>query len=140
MHKQHHEFRSPIALASGYAHPVEFLFGPFRRCLHFCLLTSTPPVNVIPLAVGPLVMRAHLTTTLLWFAVTSIGTEVHHCGYRFPWHFGDQPNFHDYHHEKFNFNYGLLGILDKRTPKHASSRLANPHSPWVGSSWNLQNA
>lgn len=40
-------------------------------------------------------------------------SQQHHGGYRFPWFVvGDQPNFHDYHHEKFVGNYGLLGVLD----------------------------
>jgi methylsterol monooxygenase len=33
-----------------------------------------------------------------------------HCGYHFP--FFPSPEFHDYHHLKFNTNYGVVGILD----------------------------
>jgi sterol desaturase/sphingolipid hydroxylase (fatty acid hydroxylase superfamily) len=33
---------------------------------------------------------------------------------RFPWvlPFDHEPDFHDYHHENFKGNYGLLGVLD----------------------------
>ena len=46
------------------------------------------------------------------FAV--LGTQTHHCGYRWPWTpgFDHQPDFHDFHHEKFNTNYGLTGWCD----------------------------
>lgn len=41
-------------------------------------------------------------------------TQVHHSGYRFPWHVDHQPDFHDFHHCKdgFHSNFGLLGVLD----------------------------
>lgn len=32
-----------------------------------------------------------------------------------------QPSFHDYHHEIFNANYGLLGILDWSTTELGAS-------------------
>lgn len=57
-------------------------------------------------------MKSHVLTMWMWFIIAIIGTQVHHCGYRFPWHFDHQPNFHDLHHEKFKVNYGLLGFLD----------------------------
>lgn len=35
------------------------------------------------------------------------------CGYAFPWLIGTfTPNEHDYHHEKYEVHYGLLGWLD----------------------------
>ena len=43
---------------------------------------------------------------------------MHHCGYRFEsavLHlpgFDQQPDFHDFHHEVFRGNYGLIGVLD----------------------------
>ena len=41
---------------------------------------------------------------------------IDHCGYRFPlMHvpMDEQPNFHDFHHEMFNCNYGMLTVLDR---------------------------
>ncbi|KNC55526.1 sterol desaturase [Thecamonas trahens ATCC 50062] len=97
IHKQHHEFIAPIALAANYAHPIEVLLS-----------------NVLPLMAGPVLIGAHIVTMWTWFAIAIVGTLTHHCGYRFPWHplFDHQPNFHDTHHERFLCNYGLLGILD----------------------------
>ena len=98
-HKVHHEWKAPIALAASYAHPVE-------------LMTC----NVLPLMMGPVLCRAHIVTTYVWFIVAIFGSMMHHCGYRFWWaHIPSdpQPDFHDYHHENFTGNYGLLSILDK---------------------------
>lgn len=96
-HKIHHEFKQPIALAAGYAHPVEVLIG-----------------NTLPLYMQPVIMGAHLSTALLWLLAATVVTQVHHSGFRMPWNLGAQPDFHDFHHHKegFKSNYGLLGILD----------------------------
>ena len=96
IHKIHHEFTAPVGLVAIYCHPVEMLIS-----------------NLVPLGVGLVLFRAHVFTALVWVTVAIMGTQTHHCGYRFPWHSLDhQPNFHDFHHEKFNTNYGLLGWLD----------------------------
>ena len=98
IHKIHHQFTAPIALAAIYAHPIEVILG-----------------NIIPMITGPIVCKTHVLTYILWSVVGIAGTSVHHCGYRFPWTvpFDHQPDFHDYHHEYFNRgNYGLLGIMD----------------------------
>ncbi|EOD17797.1 hypothetical protein EMIHUDRAFT_102488 [Emiliania huxleyi CCMP1516] len=51
---------------------------------------------------------------------------VHHSGFRLPWHFGpdEQPDFHDFHHQKFTCNYGHLGILDAL---HGTSKMYLDH-------------
>jgi len=97
-HKVHHEFHSPIALCANYAHPLEVML-----------------CNFFPLFVGPMILHSHLLTFWLWNVMAILGTMIHHCGYRFPWTlpFDQQPCFHDFHHEKFEGNYGLLGILDR---------------------------
>lgn len=97
-HKIHHQFKSPIALAATYAHPLEVFLS-----------------NALPLATGPLLLKSHFYTTLLWFVVAIIGTQYHHCGYKFLlWpEYWRQPKFHDFHHYSFNSNFGLLGHLDK---------------------------
>ncbi|XP_060576818.1 fatty acid hydroxylase domain-containing protein 2-like [Ruditapes philippinarum] len=93
VHKQHHEWTSPIGLGATYAHPLEFAFG-----------------NIWTLASGPLVMGSCQVTTFIWIALASIVTVIHHSGYHLP--FLPSPEFHDYHHLKFVGNYGVLGFLD----------------------------
>mmetsp|Transcript_109176 Transcript_109176/g.250467 ORF Transcript_109176/g.250467 Transcript_109176/m.250467 type:complete len:185 (-) Transcript_109176:55-609(-) len=96
-HKVHHEFTAPNALAAVYCHPVELIVSDF-----------------LPLGAGIFLFRAHYVTGLIWILAAVLGTQTHHCGYRWPWipGHGHQPNFHDVHHEKFNVNYGNLRFLD----------------------------
>ena len=91
VHKIHHEFTSPIALTASYCHPVEMLIS-----------------NVLPLCGGMFCCGSHLYLGMSWAAFAVLGTQTHHCGYRWPWTpgFDHQPDFHDYHHKKFNTNYG----------------------------------
>jgi sterol desaturase/sphingolipid hydroxylase (fatty acid hydroxylase superfamily) len=97
VHKIHHEFTSPVALVASYCHPVEMVLS-----------------NILPLCGGMLVCGSHTYTGLVWTVFAVLGTQTHHCGYRWPWTpgFDHQPDFHDYHHEKFNTNYGLTGWCD----------------------------
>lgn len=98
IHKWHHQFTAPIALAAIYSHPLEILLG-----------------NIFPMALGPVLMHTHMFTYLIWLVIGIVGTEVHHSGYRFPWTlpFDHEPDFHDFHHEFYNKgNFGLLGIMD----------------------------
>ena len=77
----HHEFKQPIALAAGYAHPLEVLIG-----------------NTAPLFLHPVITGAPLSVALLWLCIATISTQTHHSGYRMPWNLGAQPDFHDFHH------------------------------------------
>jgi sterol desaturase/sphingolipid hydroxylase (fatty acid hydroxylase superfamily) len=98
IHKVHHEFRSPVALAAAYAHPIEFIVG-----------------DIIPLMLPPILLRSHLLLFWIWTIFGNISTQIHHSGYRFPWtyeHVTEQPDFHDFHHENFVGNYGVLGFYD----------------------------
>lgn len=94
IHKRHHEWTAPIGIVSIYAHPVEHILS-----------------NLIPPALGPILMGGHLATSWLWFGLALLSTTVAHCGYHFP--FLPSPEAHDYHHLKFNQNYGVLGVLDR---------------------------
>lgn len=97
VHKIHHEFTSPVALTASYCHPIEMVIS-----------------NVLPLCGGMLACGSHVYTGLVWTMFAVLGTQTHHCGYRWPWTpgFDHQPDFHDFHHEKFNTNYGLTGWCD----------------------------
>ena len=100
VHKVHHEFHSPIALAATYSHPLEFVFQ-----------------NIAPLVLPHLAARSHIVTFYVACYTGVISTQLAHTGYRFPfpWTFGPdpQPNFHDFHHEASTGNYGLVGLLDR---------------------------
>lgn len=94
IHKIHHEWTAPVGLVAVYAHPIEHIMS-----------------NMLPPIVGPIVMGSHLATAWLWFALVLVSTTIAHSGYHFP--FLPSPEAHDFHHLKFNQNYGVLGFLDR---------------------------
>jgi len=103
IHKKHHEFQAPIALAFAYCHPLEQIF-----------------VNTFSFTAGPILMQSHLFTKWLWFIIVLTDTTVCHSGYHLP--FMDSPEFHDYHHLKFNVNFGgsSLNWMDRLNGTNAS--------------------
>lgn len=97
VHKMHHEFRAPVALAAIYCHPIEMMLS-----------------NVAPLFTGIMLLNSHTAMLVMWSILASLGTQTHHSGFDWPWtKFDEQPNFHDFHHEKFLANFGFIGVLDK---------------------------
>jgi len=107
VHKVHHEFKAPCALAAVYCHPFELVVSDF-----------------MPLGAGIVLFNTNLYFAATFTAFGVLGTQSHHCGFRWPWiaSHGHQPDFHDYHHEKFNCNYGNLGCLDALHATGAGSR------------------
>lgn len=107
IHKVHHEFKSPCALAAIYCHPVELVVSDFG-----------------PLAAGILLFNRNLYFATVFMGFAVMGTQTHHCGFRWPWipGHGNQPDFHDYHHERFNCNYGNMGFMDALHGTGAGSR------------------
>ena len=93
IHKKHHEFTAPTAVAAIYAHPIE----------HWIC-------NVSPLLLGPFLLKGHFTVAIFWTCLAILNTINSHCGYSFP----GFPSLeeHDFHHSAFNNCYGVLGILD----------------------------
>ena len=67
IHKQHHEWTASIGLTSLYCHPIEHVFS-----------------NLLPPAVGPLLLGSHVATAWLWFCLALISTLNSHSGYHLP--------------------------------------------------------
>lgn len=57
IHKIHHRFKAPIALASMYAHPVEFLVG-----------------NLLGVVLGPMITTCHPFTSYVWIHMALMST------------------------------------------------------------------
>jgi sterol desaturase/sphingolipid hydroxylase (fatty acid hydroxylase superfamily) len=87
VHKIHHEYHHPIALASEHAHPIEFFVG-----------------NLVPVIAGPMLLKSHCFTIWCWILVRIFVSIDEHCGYTFPWSpvrllpWGATVDGHDYHH------------------------------------------
>lgn len=94
IHKQHHLWTAPVAVTAIYAHPIEHIFS-----------------NMLPPFLGVLICRSHIATAWLWFTMAYLSTLNAHSGYHFP--FFPSPEAHDFHHLKFNYNFGMLGLLDR---------------------------
>ncbi|KAK3898079.1 fatty acid hydroxylase superfamily-domain-containing protein [Staphylotrichum tortipilum] len=92
IHKVHHEFTAPVALAAQYAHPVEQLVA-----------------NTIPIVLGPLLLRSHVVTMWVFLAAMLVETGVVHSGYDF---LGGVAKSHDRHHERFSVHFGAYGWMD----------------------------
>ncbi|NXA32106.1 FXDC2 protein, partial [Eudromia elegans] len=93
IHKKHHEWTAPIGVVSIYAHPVEHILS-----------------NTLPVMTGPMIMGSHITSVTVWFSLALLTTSISHCGYHLP--LLPSPEFHDFHHLRFNQCYGVLGLLD----------------------------
>ncbi|XP_054612146.1 fatty acid hydroxylase domain-containing protein 2 [Dunckerocampus dactyliophorus] len=93
-HKQHHEWTAPICVVATYAHPLEHVFS-----------------NLLPVVIGPVVLGSHLSTTCMWYCLALVSTTISHCGYHLP--FLPSPEFHDFHHLRFNQCFGVFGVLDR---------------------------
>jgi methylsterol monooxygenase len=94
IHKKHHEWTAPIALTALYCHPLEQLI-----------------VNVLPLFLGVFIVGSHMATIWLWYTIVIMIVINDHSGYHLP--FLRSPEFHDFHHLKFNQCYGVIGVLDR---------------------------
>jgi len=92
IHKVHHRFPAPTAMACVYAHPIEFALG-----------------NVLPIYLGPMMVNAHPTTCYIWWSLAMLGTCKGHSGYRILGH----ADYHEEHHVLYKYNYGGMGVLDR---------------------------
>lgn len=91
VHKIHHEFVSPIALAAQYMHPIEFMILFFQ-------------ITNVTILVG-----MHPITVCIWITLANLLNITSHSGYKFPFYDND---YHDYHHSSHKYNYGSLSISD----------------------------
>ncbi|KAJ5761117.1 hypothetical protein N7520_008273 [Penicillium odoratum] len=105
IHKKHHRFTAPIALAAQFAHPLEQIFA-----------------NALPISLPPQLLRSHVLTFWAFLAWELFNTATVHSGYDF---FHNKAKMHDLHHEKFNLNYGSVGLLDWI---HGTDKLGKRHS------------
>lgn len=97
VHKMHHRFKAPIALSALYAHPIELVFG-----------------NALSTLAPPFLFGTNIYLYFIMIVTGIISTMSDHSGFCLPWASGSiQPDFHDWHHETFQENFGLLGIMDK---------------------------
>uniref|UniRef100_A0A1X7UT11 Fatty acid hydroxylase domain-containing protein n=1 Tax=Amphimedon queenslandica TaxID=400682 RepID=A0A1X7UT11_AMPQE len=98
IHKIHHEWTAPISLASVYCHPIEHFF-----------------VNLLSTLSGPLILGSyfnnHVGSVWLWVVMALVNSTYTHSGYHLP--FVSSNEAHDFHHSRFNQNFGVLGILDR---------------------------
>ncbi|XP_054711786.1 fatty acid hydroxylase domain-containing protein 2-like [Uloborus diversus] len=92
-HKKHHEWISPIGVSAIYCHPVEHVLS-----------------NVLPTFAGSVVAGCHVSSLWAWLTFATFYGVVVHSGYHLP--FTPTPEFHHFHHQKFNENFGVAGILD----------------------------
>ena len=94
VHRVHHEFRTTTAMASEYAHPVEFVFGSF-----------------VTLSLGVVLLAPSLQAIYLYAVLGLTTVLVHHSGYALPW--ASWAVHHDWHHFRFRECFGTLGLLDR---------------------------
>jgi sterol desaturase/sphingolipid hydroxylase (fatty acid hydroxylase superfamily) len=92
IHKVHHHFTAPVALAAQYAHPLE----------HFV-------ANTLPISIPPMILNCHVLSFWVFLAVELLETTTVHSGYDFLSGIAEK---HDAHHEKFLINFGTIGLLD----------------------------
>jgi len=108
-HKIHHDWKVSIAAATANGHPVDFL-------LH-CVLA---------VAMGPVMVRSHLSTAWVWYFVITLHELNDHSGYHFPWMRSSQA--HDYHHKVGHGNYGnwcrLLDVYNGTDSRYRKSGAA----------------
>jgi sterol desaturase/sphingolipid hydroxylase (fatty acid hydroxylase superfamily) len=90
IHKLHHRFTAPTAVASMYAHPLEYGIG-----------------NLGGVAAGIVLTNCHPLTAFTWTGFGVVSSTFGHSGYSF---FGAQN--HDYHHQYFSYNFGVGGGMD----------------------------
>lgn len=95
IHKQHHQFYTPVGMAAEYVHPLEYLLS-----------------NSVAVFTGPFLLGCHLLTLWIWLFIRTVEGLDGHSGYDFWWvpfrYFPFRPGaaVHDFHHSHNKGNYG----------------------------------
>ena len=101
IHKTHHEWTAPVGVVSVYAHPLEHIVS-----------------NSLPLIIGPIIVKAHLSLAWFWYFIAILNTVNSHSGYHMPFMLSSEG--HDFHHLKYatvmakmigNLTMGYLSIV-----------------------------
>jgi len=90
IHKFHHRFKAPTAVACMYANPIEFCVG-----------------NVGGVVLGPALTNCHPVAAGFWMAFSLVSVSMSHSGYKCL-----GADKHDQHHEHFDYNFGVVGTMD----------------------------
>lgn len=93
IHKPHHRFTAPVALAAQYATVTEHIFA-----------------NILPVSLPLMLIHAHIVTFWIFLGFELVETTTVHSGFDF---FKGSARRHDAHHEKFLVNFGTVGLLDR---------------------------
>ncbi|CAO1627304.1 unnamed protein product [Parajaminaea phylloscopi] len=104
-HKKHHEFTAPVGLAAMYCGTQELLWS-----------------NLMPNILAMSALNPHWSMFIFTFCYLELGTVCAHSGYNFP--FARSSLKHDFHHFKFDVNYGPTGLLDRLHKTDLSYRAA----------------
>jgi len=100
IHKQHHQFYTPVGISSEYAHPVEDF------------------LNQAAFIAGPFIMGSHIFTLYMWLLLRLWETVDAHSGYALPFPLSPFSLFgvaeqHDYHHSQNKGCFGsFFGLWD----------------------------
>lgn len=108
IHKKHHEWTAPVAVAAHHCKPMEhvisnFLPAHWGRKNIFQIFSAVLNKNQIS---GIILMGSHFFTGNLYLFFRFVGTLILHSGFHFP--FLPSPEFHDFHHLKYIFMIELL--------------------------------
>lgn len=96
IHKVHHDWQAPISLSFFDVHPLENIL-----------------VNALPILAGPWLLCSHPLFTWFWILFALIVGMSNHSGWYYIVNILGPPLFHDYHHNLFIGNYGLIGLFDR---------------------------
>jgi len=95
IHKQHHEFKANVGIAAEYFHPVEDLF------------------NIVPMVAGPLFLKMHFCTFMVWIVIRISEIVDAHSGYALPFSIWEislrlqgGADRHEFHHSHNKGSYG----------------------------------